>query len=296
MRIGVTFPQTEFGNDPIAIRDYAQTVEGLGYRHFLAYDHVLGADISVRPNWDGPYTSDTPFHEIFILFGYLAGLTQTLEFVSGIVILPQRQTALVAKQAAEIDILSGGRLRLGIGVGWNEVEFQGLDKDFSNRGARSEEQIALLRALWTEPVITFNGEWEQVEAAGINPLPIQRPIPIWIGGYAEATLRRVAQMADGWFPWRAPDEAIRAAIDRLHTYAREAGRDPATIGLEAQLNVGRGTPQEWRDFLDGWRELGATHCCLTTMGNGFTSPGQHLAALTHAANALGVGKAGGAGA
>lgn len=289
MRIGVTFPQTEFGNDPVAIRDYAQTVEGLGYRHFLAYDHVLGADISQRPNWAGPYTSANPFHEIFILFGYLAGLTQTLEFVSGIVILPQRQTALVAKQAAEIDILSGGRLRLGIGVGWNEVEFQGLDKDFSNRGARSEEQMALMRALWTEPVITFQGEWEQVEAAGINPLPVQRPIPIWIGGYAEATLRRVGQMGDGWFPWREPDETMRAAIGRLHDYARAAGRDPASIGLEAQLNVGRGTPQEWRAFLDGWRELGATHCCFTTMGNGFTTPGQHLAALTRAANELGVG-------
>ena len=171
MRIGVTFPQIEFGNDPVAIRDYAQTVEGLGYTHFLAYDHVLGADASVRPGWSGSYASENPFHEVFVLLGYLAGLTTSLELVTGVLILPQRQTALVAKQAAEIDVLSGGRLRLGVGVGWNEVEYEGLDKDFSNRGARSEEQIALLRALWTSPVITFDGQWERIDAAGINPLP-----------------------------------------------------------------------------------------------------------------------------
>ena len=289
MRIGVTFPQTEFGNDPMAIRDYAQTAEGLGYTHFLAYDHVLGADTSVRPGWTGPYTSLTPFHEVMVLLGYLAGLTTTLELVTGVVILPQRQTALLAKQAAEVDVLSGGRLRLGVGVGWNAVEYEGLDKDFHNRGERSEEQIALLRALWTEPVITFDGQWEQIDAAGINPLPIQRPIPIWIGGYVEATLRRVGESGDGWFPWREPDETMRAAIARIHQYASEAGRDPAAIGLEPQLNVGRGDPDSWRAFIDGWLALGATHLCLGTMGNGFTSPEQHIAALTRAAKELGVG-------
>lgn len=292
MRIGVVFPQTEFGNDPIALRDYAQTVEGLGFTHILAYDHVLGADTSVRPGWSGPYTSQTPFHEIFVLFGYLAGLTTRLELVSGVLILPQRQTALVAKQAAEVDVLSNGRMRLGIGVGWNEVEYQGLDKAFANRGARSEEQIALLRALWTEPVITFNGQWEQIEAAGLNPLPVQRPIPIWIGGYAEATLRRVGEMADGWFPWREPDDTMRAAVARIHEVAQAAGRDPRGIGLEPQLNVGRGTAAEWAQFVQGWEALGATHLCLGTMGNGFTTPGQHIAALTRAANELGVGWAG----
>ena len=177
MRIGVTFPQIEFGNDPVAIRDYAQTIEGLGYTHFLAYDHVLGADASVRPGWTGSYASDNPFHEVFVLLGYLAGLTTSLELVTGVLILPQRQTALVAKQAAEIDVLSGGRLRLGVGVGWNEVEYEGLDKDFRNRGARSEEQIALLRALWTSPVITFDGRWERIDAAGINPLPCSDRFP-----------------------------------------------------------------------------------------------------------------------
>jgi len=291
VRIGVTFPQIEFGNDAAAIREYAQTVEGIGYTHFLVYDHVLGADTSVRPGWSGPYTSQTPFHEVFVLLGYLAGLTTSLELVTGVLILPQRQTALVAKQAAEIDVLSGGRLRLGVGVGWNEVEYDGLDKEFANRGARSEEQIALLRALWTSPVIDFEGEWEQIVASGINPLPVQRPIPIWIGGYVEATLRRVGQIGDGWFPWREPDEAMREAIERIHDYAREAGRDPSTIGLEPQLNVGRGTPDEWRAFIAGWRELGATHLCLSTMGNGFTAPEQHIAALTRAAGELEVGTA-----
>ena len=288
MRIGVTFPQTEFGNDPVAIRDYAQAIEGLGYTHFLVYDHVLGADTSVRPNWSGPYTSLTPFHEVFVLLGYVAGLTTSLELVTGVVILPQRQTVLVAKQAAEVDVLSGGRLRLGIGVGWNAVEYEGLGKDFTNRGARSEEQIALMRALWTAPVITFEGRWERIEAAGINPLPVQRPIPLWIGGYAEATLRRVGEMGDGWFPWREPNETMRAAVSRIHGYAIAAGRDPARIGLEPQLNVGRGSPDEWRAFIAGWRDLGASHLCLSTMGNGFTTAREHLAALRRAAAELEV--------
>jgi probable F420-dependent oxidoreductase len=291
VRIGATFPQTEFGNDPGAIREYAQTVEGLGYTHFLVYDHVLGADTSVRPGWSGPYTSETPFHEVFVLLAYVAAVTSALELVTGVLILPQRQTALVAKQAAEIDVLSGGRMRLGVGIGWNEVEYEGLDKEFANRGARSEEQIALLRALWTAPVVTFDGRWERVTAAGINPLPAQRPIPIWIGGYVEATLRRVAQMGDGWFPreGQPSDETTRGAIERLRGYAIAAGRDPESIGLEPRLNVGRGSPEEWRAYRDGWGALGATHLTLNTMNNGFTSPAQHIAALTRAAEELGVG-------
>ncbi|MDQ3412278.1 MAG: LLM class F420-dependent oxidoreductase, partial [Chloroflexota bacterium] len=288
MRIGVTFPQIEFGNDPIAIRDYAQAIEGLGYTHLLAYDHVLSADWANRPDQRGTYDRDDPFHEVFVLFGYLAGLTTTLELVTGVLILPQRQTALVAKQAAEIDVLSGGRLRLGVGVGWNKVEYEGLVKAFDDRGARSEEQIALLRALWTEPVISFDGRWERITEAGINPLPVQRPIPIWIGGYVEATLRRIGRIGDGWFPWREPDETMRAAVGRLHGYAIEAGRDPAAIGLEPQLTLAQKQPAGWLPFVDGWRALGATHLCVNTMRNGFTTPDQHLAAITRVAAALGV--------
>jgi len=290
VRIGVTFPQTEIGNDPIAIRDYAQTVEGLGYHHLLVYDHVLGADITNRPGWTGAYRLEDPFHEVFVLLGYLAGLTASLELVVGVLILPQRQTALVAKQAAEVDVLSGGRLRLGVGVGWNPVEYEGLGKNFHDRGIRSEEQIALLRALWTAPSISFEGRWERVVAAGVNPLPVQRPIPIWIGGYAEATLRRIGRLGDGWFPWREPNDAMRAAVARLRGYAVEAGRVPDAIGLEPQLNVGRGDPDQWRTFVAGWRALGATHLCLSTMGNGFTTPATHLAALTRAAEELDVGR------
>jgi len=287
MRIGVTFPQTEFGDDPVAIRDYAQAVEGMGFAHFLAYDHVLSADTANRPGWTG-YTLDDPFHEVFVLLGYVAGLTTSLELVTGVLILPQRQTALVAKQAAEIDLLSGGRLRLGVGVGWNAVEYEGLDKAFGDRGARSEEQIALLRALWGAPSITFDGRWEQIPAAGLSPQPIRPIIPIWIGGYAEATLRRVGRIGDGWFPWREPNDEMRAAVERVRGYATAAGRDPATIGLEPQINVGRGDPDTWQAFVAGWRDLGATHLCLSTMGNGFTSPAEHLTALTHAAAALSV--------
>jgi probable F420-dependent oxidoreductase len=289
VRIGAVFPQTEFGNDPGAIRDYAQTIEGLGFRHFLAYDHVLGADTTNRPGWGNAYALEDPFHEVFVLLGFVAAVTTEVELVTGVLVLPQRQTALVAKQAAEVDVLSGGRLRLGVGVGWNAVEYEGLGKEFGDRGARCEEQIALLRALWSAPAITFEGRWERVVEAGINPLPVQRPIPVWIGGYAEATLRRVGRIGDGWFPWRPPDATWGGAVERLRGYAVEAGRDPGAIGLEPQLNVGRGDPDEWRAFAEGWRALGATHLCLTTMGNGFAAPEEHLAALRRAAAALGVG-------
>lgn len=289
MKFGVTFPQTEFGNDPIAIRDYAQTVEGLGFTHLIAYDHVLNADVSNRPGWSG-YQLGEPFHEIFVLFGYLAAVTSQLELVSGVVILPQRQTALVAKQAAEIDILSGGRLRLGVGVGWNPVEYDGLGKNFKNRGARSEEQIQLLRELWTHESITFNGKWESIDAAGIEPLPVQRPIPIWIGGYAEETLKRVARLGDGWFPWREPDDEMRDTLARLRQYTIDAGRNPELIGLEPQLSLFRGGPDYWHQHVDGWNELGAGYISVNTMKCGFTSPAEHLAAIERVAAELGVGK------
>ncbi len=288
MKTGVVFPQTEFGNDPEAIKTYAQTAESLGYNHVLVYDHVLSADLTNRPDWTGSYSLAHPFHEIFVLFGFLAAITQRLELVSGVLILPQRQTALVAKQAAEIDVLSGGRLRLGVGVGWNRVEYDGLDKDFTNRGRRCEEQVALLRALWTNESITFDGTWEQIHEAGITPLPVQRPIPIWIGGYVDDTLRRCARIGEGWFPWREPNDLMKRMTDDLRRYTEEAGRDPSQMGIEPQLNVGQGTPDDWHAFVEGWRALGATHLCLGTMKNGFTTPGQHIAAIERAARELGL--------
>lgn len=292
MRIGVVFPQIEFGNDTGALREYVQTIEGLGYTHLLAYDHVLSADTTHRPNWSGSYDLHDPFHEVFVFFGYVAALTQQLELVTGVLILPQRQTALVAKQAAEVDVLSNGRMRLGVGVGWNAVEYEGLGKSFANRGARSEEQMQLLRALWANESIIFDGQWEQVVEAGLNPLPIQQPIPIWLGGYAEATLRRVARYGDGWFPWRQPNDAMAATLERLWDYTREAGRDPSEIGLEPKLDISSGPPEVWQRFVEGWRRLGATHLCVNTMGAGFASPKEHIAALELAARELGVQPAG----
>jgi len=286
VKFGVTFPQNEFGNDPIAIRDFAQAIEGMGFQTFLAYDHVLSADITNRPDWGSRYSLKDPFHEIFVLFGYVAAVTERLELVSGVLVLPQRQTALVAKQAAEVDILSGGRLRLGVGVGWNDVEFDGLGKEFRNRGARSEEQIALLRALWTNPSITFEGRWESVHEAGITPLPVQRPIPVWIGGYVEETIKRAGRIGDGWFPRGAPDDEMKAAIERMRGYAEGAGRDPNAIGIDPQINVGAGTPDEWRADAEAWQSLGAGYLTVNTLRNGFTTPREHLAAIERAAEAL----------
>jgi probable F420-dependent oxidoreductase len=279
MRIGVVFPQTEFGDDPIAIRDYAQAAEQMGYQHLLIYDHVLGASTASRPDWRGPYTSDTPFHEPFVLFGYLAGLTRQLELVTGVIILPQRQTALVAKQAAEIDVLSGGRLRLGVGIGWNDVEYQALGENFRNRASRMEEQIAVLRALWTQPVLSFQGRWHTIKDAGIKPLPIQRPIPIWVGATADAGIERAGRLGDGWFPQRGPDDTARAQVERLRQAAAEAGRPADALGIEPRLSISQVPQGERARYVEGWRSLGATHLCVNTMGAGLRSPQAHIDAL-----------------
>ena len=225
MRLGAIFPQTEIGSDPVAVRDFAQAAEGLGYEHLLVFDHVLGADTSVRQGWDRPYSSADMFHEPFVLFGYLAGLTETIEMVTGVLILGQRQTSLVAKQAAEVDVLTGGRLRLGIGVGWNAVEYEGLSESFTNRGRRSEEQIELMRQLWTNEVVDFHGRYHNVTHAGINPLPVQQPIPVWFGGGAPQVVKRIGRMGDGWFPQFEPNSEGAERIAEMRGYATDAGRD-----------------------------------------------------------------------
>ncbi len=288
MRIGVTFPQNEITADPVAVRDYAQAAEGLGYAHLLAYDHVVGADITNRPDWGDRYTHRSLFHEPFVLFGYLAGLTTRLEFVPGVIILPQRQTTLVAKQAAEVDVLTGGQFRLGIGVGWNAVEYEALNEDFRNRGKRSEEQIAVLRALFTDEIVTYHGTWHHIEAAGLNPMPVQRPIPIWIGGSSDATLRRVAKMGDGWFPQMPPGENARQMLAQLHDYARAEGRDPGAIGIEARVSIGGKNPDEWAREVEGWRALGATHLTVNTMKAGLNSPQEHIDAIRRFTEAVGA--------
>ncbi|HVC31497.1 MAG TPA: LLM class F420-dependent oxidoreductase [Steroidobacteraceae bacterium] len=288
MRLGVVFPQTEIGSDPSGVHDYAQAAEELGYKHLLVFDHVVGANPERPGGWGGPYTYKHSFHEPFVLFGYLAGITRSLELVTGILILPQRQTALVAKQAAAVDVLSRGRLRLGVGVGWNAVEFEALGQDFSTRGRRMEEQIKLLRALWTQPLVAFDGRFDSIPDAGINPLPVQQPIPIWMGGTAESVIKRTARLADGWFPQFRPGPDARETIARLHQYAREAGRDPASIGIEGRISAGTRAPDEWRAAAEEWRSLGATHLSFNTMGSGYTSPSQHIDAIRRFIQAMEV--------
>lgn len=277
MQIGVTFPQTEIGADPLVIRDYAQTVEGLGYQHLVIFDHVLGADPTHRPGWQG-YTQKDMFHEPFVLFGYLAALTH-LELVTAVIILPQRQTALVAKQAAEVDILTGGKLRLGVGIGWNPVEYEALGMNFHTRGRAIEEQIEVLRLLWSQPIVSYHGQFHTITEAGLNPLPARRSIPIWTGGRADVLLQRTARMADGWFPQGQPDEQMRQAVERLRRYISEAGRDPDSVGIEARMNAADGDLDEWVRQTEGWRELGATHISINTMGAGFKSPDEHIEAI-----------------
>jgi len=287
VQVGVTFPQSEIGADPKAIRDYAQAAEELGYEHLLAYDHVLGADPSMREGWRG-YTHETMFHEPLTLFGYLAAVTQRLELVSGVIVLPQRQTALVAKQAAEVDVLSGGRLRLGVGIGWNAVEYKALGEDFRTRGVRIEEQIEVMRLLWTQEVVSYEGEYHRIDEAGINPLPVQRPIPVWMGARADVGLRRTARVADGWFPLGPLDERMREAVKRLRSYVAQAGRDPEAVGIEARLDVGRVPQEEWTPQTEGWRSLGATHISVNTMNAGLRSPAEHVEAIRRYKEALGA--------
>ena len=286
MKIGVVFPQTEIGSDPSAVRDYVQAVESMGYSHMMAYDHVLGADTSHHANWEGSYTAESMFHEPFVLFGYLAGVTTTLELVTAVLILSQRQTALVAKQAAEVDLLTGGRLRLGVGVGWNHVEYEALNQDFSNRGSRYAEQIELLREFWTKDTVGFDGRYHKVDHAGINPQPIQKPIPIWMGAGARANpvptdrvLRRVARLADGWFPQMQPGDDARATVERLKIFAREAGRDGESIGMESRINLADGNPELWQSQARAWEEMGATHVSVNTMRAGLSSPQDHINAI-----------------
>ena len=267
MKLGVTFPQNIIGGDPSVVRDFAQTAESLGYHHIVAYDHVLGINPAAYPDWRGPYTSEDLFHDPFTLFSYMAGITERIELSPQIVILPQRQAVLVAKQAASLDMLSNGRLRLGIGVGWNHVEYMGLGQNFHDRGRRSEEQMAVMRALWAEAHVQFEGEQHTIPDAGINPLPKQQPLSIWIGGGVDKTYERIGRLGDGWINiYHAPEIAV-VGIDKIRTSAQRAGRDPQQIGLDCWVGMGRGTPEEWRVEIESWRKLGATHITLNTIFN-----------------------------
>ena len=287
MKLGAIFPQTEIGADPAAVRDYAQAVEALGYDHLIAFDHVLGANAASRPGWSGAYQHTDSFHEPFALFGYLAAYTERIGLVTGVLILPQRQTALVAKQAATVDVLSGGRLRLGVGIGWNQVEYEALGESFRNRGKRSEEQIEVLRALWTDELVTYEGRWHTITDAGLNPMPVQRPIPVWFGGSADPVLRRIARTGDGWFPSGRLDEQGRSRVATMRAYAREAGRDPDAIEIESWVSIRDRSPEEWVSDVVEWREVGARQVAVNTMNAGLASPDGHIAAIERFKDAVG---------
>jgi probable F420-dependent oxidoreductase len=288
MRVGVVFPQTESGTDVDFIWEYTQAAEGLGYKHILAYDHVLGASLENRPNWTGAYSAEDTFHEPFVLFGFMAGITMDMEFVTGVIISPQRQTALLAKQAASLDVLNKGRFRLGIGVGWNEIEYIGLNENFRNRGKREEEQIDLMRQLWTHETIDYKGEYHIVPEAGINPLPVQRPIPIWLGGRSEIAYKRAARLADGFMPQFPPDEDGIAIVERIRQYVREAGRSPEQFGMEARVSLLDKSPEVWKQEFEGWRNLNATHISVNTMKMGLGSPSEHIEMIRRFAEEVGV--------
>ena len=278
-KLGAIFPQTEIGNDTGAIREFAQATESLGFDFLLAFDHVLGANAETHTELTGPYRHYDAFHEPFVLFGYLAAVTSSVELATGIIILPQRQTALVAKQAAAVDVLSGGRLRLGIGVGWNYVEYEALNENWRNRGARSEEQIDVMRQLWTNELITYEGKWHKITDAGILPLPVQQPIPVWLGGAADRTIRRIVNIGDGWILTGRPDDRAKHLIGKLNAYADEAGRDIATIGLEGWVSASIGGPDDWAKEAEDWKALGATHVSLNTMRSDLADPAAHIEAI-----------------
>ena len=288
MRVGVSFPTTEIGNDPNAIKAFAQGVESLGFDYLTCIDHVIQKEQPEADDWRAYYTLDNPFHEVLVMFGFLAAVTEKLELATAILILPQRPTVLVAKQLAEIDVLTQGRLRVGVGIGWNAVEFDALGQNFRKRGRRVEEQVGLLRQLWTEKTVSFAGEFDTVDDAGINPRPVQQPIPIWFGAFTPPAIQRAGRLADGLFqnPRATPTEMAPEHINILHTAAREAGRNPGDIGLDATIYTqGRGANAIRADF-EAWRELGATHVTLRTMTTGYSEVDQHLEALADAKASL----------
>ena len=284
MDIGVIFPQTEIGGDLGAVPAYGQAASDLGYHHLAAYDHVLGADTAVHGDIGGPYDIHTTFHEPLVLFAYLAGITG-LSFATSILIGPQRQTALLAKQVAELDLVCDGRFRLGLGIGWNAVEYEALGYDFATRGERLEEQVAVLRQLWTQESVTVDSRFHHITAAGLAPRPT-RAIPIWIGGFAPAALRRIGRVADGWFPQRLPGGALTEALETVAEGARQAGRDPASILLEGRVDYGSRDLDRISTHAERWRAAGASHLSVNTMAAGCASVDDHVAALAAIAEVL----------
>jgi probable F420-dependent oxidoreductase len=283
MKIGVIYPQTELQGDPEAVRRIGLATEELGYDHLLVYDHVLGATHDREPKLTGPYTEKQPFHDPFVMFAYLAGITQRIELVTGILILPQRQTALVARQAADLDLLSHERFRLGIGIGWNYVEYDALGQDFHSRGKRVDEQVGLLRRLWSEPLVDFSGAFDRIDRAALNPRP-RRVIPIWLSGFVDAALRRAALIGDGFI---FADGAVDAfeQLQRLRQLLKEAGRSDVGFGLHCNM-IRAKTPEAVVETLSRWRDSGGTHASVVTMGQKFATTDQHIDHMKRVADAV----------
>jgi probable F420-dependent oxidoreductase len=285
MQIGVVYPQTELRGDPAAVRRIGRAVEELGFDHLLAYDHVLGAVHADRARQlTGPYTEHDPFHDPFVMFAYLAGITERIQFATGVLVLPQRQTALVARQAADLDLLSGGRLRLGVGIGWNHVEYEALGQDFATRGARQEEQIELLRRLFAEPVVDFEGRFDRVDRASLVPRPT-RSIPIWLGGSSEAAFDRAARLADGFIFIGAIDHTVDS-WQGLRKRVVDHGRSIDDFGADYVVRPQDGGVGELAAMIEAWREAGGSHVSLVTMGLGLTSADSHIDYLSSVAAAL----------
>lgn len=286
-RFGAVLPQNELGRSTADVIAFAKEVDRLGFDHLLAYDHVLGADRSVHQDLAGPYGLDDAFREPFVLFGFLAGITE-LAFATAILIAPQRPTALIAKQAAEVDLLSQGRLRLGCGIGWNPVEYEALGQSFNGRGERLSEQVALLRSLWTSEQVTAEIGDERIVAAGLLPLPHQRPIPIWIGAMAPAALRRVGHLADGWFPMTLPGHGLEEGWAIIAHAAEDSGRDPSALGMEGQVPAIRDDVERSVTLIERWIDAGATHVSLSTLNQSLSGLDEHLEALAQVATALSI--------
>jgi len=290
MEIGVAFPQVEIGTDPNVIRDFAQAVEEMGFKHLSCIDHILGAREPNEVAWSSNYTRDRQFHEPLVLFGFLAAVTKSIRMATAILILPQRQTALVAKQAAEVDVLSQGRLTLGMGIGWNEVEFVAQNENFKNRARRMEEQFEVLRALWTNELVTFKGKYHQIDDAGINPLPVQQPIPLWIGAFQDVAIQRACRIADGWFtrPWMLPDDEGKAALDQIDTWLAEHGRDRSNFAINAVTMAKNGSVNQWVADTEAWRDLHVSHCTFRTIDAPYETIDQHIEACRTYAEAVGL--------
>jgi probable F420-dependent oxidoreductase len=288
MKLGLSFPQNEIGTDPVVIKDFLQTAEGLGYDFVTFVDHVVGEDAPRGASFANKYTRDYMFHEVMVLMGYAAAVTEKIGLGTAVMILPQRQATLVAKQAAEVDLLSGGRLRLGVGLGWNKVEYDALDMNFSNRAKRFSEQIDLMRQLWSKRVVAYDGDYHKFEAAGINPEPVQKPIPIWIGAMGDPAIRRAARIADGWFmfPRQEPSDEAAEKLSMFRQTAAEAGREPDSIGVNATVfaNQGNGA-QEWRAVMEQWRAMGANEFTFRTAEADLDGAEAHMKAIREMAEA-----------